>query len=36
MIAGATSAEQVKTNASLTKTDLTPQEIAEIGEIVGK
>ena len=36
VIAGATSAEQVKTNASLTKTDLTPEEIAEVGEIVGK
>jgi aryl-alcohol dehydrogenase-like predicted oxidoreductase len=36
VIAGATSAEQVTANASLTKTDLTPAEIAEIGEIVGK
>lgn len=36
VIAGATSAEQVRTNASLTKTDLTAAEITEISDIVGK
>jgi aryl-alcohol dehydrogenase-like predicted oxidoreductase len=36
VIAGATSSEQVKINAASTKTDLTPAEINEISEIVGK
>jgi aryl-alcohol dehydrogenase-like predicted oxidoreductase len=35
VIAGATSAEQVTANAAMTKTDLTPAEVAEIGELVG-
>jgi aryl-alcohol dehydrogenase-like predicted oxidoreductase len=35
VIAGATSAEQVTANAAATKTDLTPAEIAEIGDLVG-
>jgi aryl-alcohol dehydrogenase-like predicted oxidoreductase len=35
VIAGATSAEQVKANAAATKTDLTPAEVVEIGELVG-
>jgi aryl-alcohol dehydrogenase-like predicted oxidoreductase len=36
VIAGATSAEQVTANAAATRTDLTPAEIGEIGEIVGR
>jgi aryl-alcohol dehydrogenase-like predicted oxidoreductase len=36
VIAGATTAEQVKANAAATRTDLTPAEVAEIGELVGK
>ncbi|HEV8298930.1 MAG TPA: aldo/keto reductase [Acidimicrobiales bacterium] len=36
VIAGATSAEQVKINAESTKTDLTAAEVAEIGELVGR
>jgi aryl-alcohol dehydrogenase-like predicted oxidoreductase len=35
VIAGATSAEQVTANASMTKTDLTAADVAEIGELVG-
>jgi aryl-alcohol dehydrogenase-like predicted oxidoreductase len=35
VIAGATSAEQVTANASMTKTDLTAAEVAEIGALVG-
>jgi aryl-alcohol dehydrogenase-like predicted oxidoreductase len=35
VIAGASSAEQVKANAEMTKTDLTASEVAEIGELVG-
>jgi aryl-alcohol dehydrogenase-like predicted oxidoreductase len=34
VIAGATSAEQVKVNAASTKTDLTAAEVAEIGELI--
>jgi aryl-alcohol dehydrogenase-like predicted oxidoreductase len=34
VIAGATSPEQVTTNAAATRTDLTPEEIAEIGALV--
>lgn len=34
VIAGASSAEQVKANAEMTKTDLTAAEIAEVGELV--
>lgn len=33
VIAGATSAEQVRTNAALTKTDLTPDEVAEVAAL---
>jgi aryl-alcohol dehydrogenase-like predicted oxidoreductase len=36
VIAGATSAEQVRENAASTKTDLSPEQIAEIGELVGR
>jgi aryl-alcohol dehydrogenase-like predicted oxidoreductase len=34
VIAGATSAEQVTTNAASTKTDLTADEIAEVAALV--
>jgi aryl-alcohol dehydrogenase-like predicted oxidoreductase len=35
VIAGATKPEQVKANAAATKTDLSPDEVREIGDLVG-
>jgi aryl-alcohol dehydrogenase-like predicted oxidoreductase len=35
VIAGATKPEQVKANVAATKTDLTPDEVQEIGDLVG-
>jgi aryl-alcohol dehydrogenase-like predicted oxidoreductase len=34
VIAGATSAEQVKTNAATADWQLTPEEVAEVGALV--
>ena len=34
MIAGATSAEQVKTNAATGGWELTPEEVKEVGELI--
>jgi aryl-alcohol dehydrogenase-like predicted oxidoreductase len=36
VIAGATTPEQVRRNAAATRTDLTPEQVAEIGDLVGR